>query len=236
MPLSGLLAVDHEFDLLVRWQRISRAAASGEHDFTSCVRLGRLTTAQARTVIKDVADAIRGLVVLDQRYENIPGWRRLPEPARINLAAENVSQQIGGEAQDLGVDRHGWRRAPAAIQLRRLSTPEPWSPIRPLGTPRWPHRTGRPVPRTRTGRPDTGSAEPEPRRTSRRWRARGRREPERSRRLRGTSIHEPGQNTALHDLQRLFTSTDAHITATIDRGLHERLYFVSVRVPEEDRP
>ena len=43
------------------------------HDLAADVNLGSLTTGERRTVIKDAADVVRGLVVLDRRYELIPG-------------------------------------------------------------------------------------------------------------------------------------------------------------------
>ena len=67
---------------------------------------GRLDLNQRLTVVKDAAEIIRGLLVLDRRYGNIPGWEPLSGAGRLQRAAEACAFI---EAADYTVDRRGWR-------------------------------------------------------------------------------------------------------------------------------
>ena len=96
--LLDLLAVHHDNHLLDAWQSLARAAALGEHDFGAGVNLGGLAPEQANAVLKDAADVTRGLVVLDRRYGNVPGWMHLRQPARLDRAAEATSLLAAGQS------------------------------------------------------------------------------------------------------------------------------------------
>jgi hypothetical protein len=63
-------------------------------------------------VVKDSAEIIRGLLVLDRRYNNIPGWKPLSGAVRLQRAAEACAFV---EAADYTVDRRGWRPPASAI-------------------------------------------------------------------------------------------------------------------------
>ena len=67
---------------------------------------GRLDLNQRLTVVKDAAEIVRGLLVLDRRYSNIPGWEPLSGAARLQRAAEACAFI---EAADYSVDQRGWR-------------------------------------------------------------------------------------------------------------------------------
>jgi hypothetical protein len=73
-----------------------------------------LTTEQAAVVLKDTADVVRGLVILDRRHERIPGWRTLPNQKRFLDAAEAISARTW-QGTDHSVDDLGWRTAPGRI-------------------------------------------------------------------------------------------------------------------------
>jgi hypothetical protein len=260
-PLVDLLTVTHEFELMGLWQQVARAAALGEHDFTADVSLARLTGAQAATVTKDAADVVRGVLVLDQRYSNIPGWRHIPDATRLSRAADEVSRQLASAAQDLSVDAHGWRpppehitqpalrgvegavqaernmlvnlaECPNALNLRRLlhaqaqasyEAAEKSAVNAPELAKRFFERAQ--VYRTLVAQSrnlgglvgDGGPAVAESQNAVAR--------------LRQASNREPGRSSALHELQRLFSAADARLATIIERGLNERLYFVSVKVP-----
>ena len=110
--LLDVLSLEHNYELMTRWQQVARAAALGEHDFAWNVNRGRLTQAQAVTVAKDAADVIRGLVVLDRRYDLIPGWEHIPWSRPLNEAADRISLSISEAAQDLSVEQLGWTPPP----------------------------------------------------------------------------------------------------------------------------
>lgn len=112
LSLLDALSLVHNYELMTRWQQVARAAALGEHDFAGNVNRGRLTQAHAVTVAKDAADVIRGLVVLDRRYDQIPGWEHIPWSRPLNEAADRISLGIQETAQDFSVERLGWTPPP----------------------------------------------------------------------------------------------------------------------------
>lgn len=260
--LSDLLAIHHDNHLLDAWQWLARAAALGEHDFTAGVNLGSLAPEQARTVLKDAADLTRGLVILDRRYKNVPGWRHLKEGNRLGRAAEGTSLQVNHEGRDLSVDQRGWRpvagiiegpalpgvagavqaqhnmlvdlaRFPNALNLRRVlhSQAQVSHEAAIRATTAAPElvttfsnraliyrdllRASRDVGGLVGG---GGYAVVESRNAASR--------------LQRTRADARGAAESLHELARLCTRTDARMAATVERGFHEKLYFVSEKVPQ----
>ncbi|CAN5844727.1 hypothetical protein BH20ACT6_BH20ACT6_22470 [soil metagenome] len=88
--------------------------ALGEHDFAAGLGYGRLSEQQGMTVLKDAAEITRGLVGLDRRYQNIPGWEKLKDQGRLGRAAEVCATYADNGEPDYSVDQRGWR-PPAAV-------------------------------------------------------------------------------------------------------------------------
>ena len=86
------------------WRQVARAAVLGEHDFPGLMDQGRLSHAECMTVLKDAAEVTRGLVVLDKRYDNIPGWVPIRERARLDRAAQVCAVFAGNKEPDYAVD------------------------------------------------------------------------------------------------------------------------------------
>ena len=112
LPTIADLTTPHEFPLVEAWRLAARAASLGEHDFAGDMGEGRLDLNQRLTVTKDAAEILRGLLVLDRRYSNIPGWEPLSGAGRLQRAAEACAFI---EATDYTVDRRGWRPPARAI-------------------------------------------------------------------------------------------------------------------------
>ena len=260
-PLMDLLGMRHDFELVTRWQHLARAAALGEHDFGAGVNRGGLWPEQSRVVAKDAADVIRGLVILDRRYDNVPGWIGLPGAASLDRAAESVAELLREEPRDCSVDAHGWRPAPVlitgpaapgvsgavqaqhnllvhlaavpnALNLRRLLHAQARisSDAAQLATQNAPelvssfgeradvYRTL--VEQSRDVGGVAGGGGPAVAESQNALT-----------RLRHASHDDPDQAESLHEIRRLFICTDARLLATIERGFHEKLYFVPVNVP-----
>jgi len=113
--LSALLERRPAFELVSRWQDAGRLAVQGEREIGTLQRTS-LSREQQRVVLKDAADVVRGLVVLDIRYSNVPGWRYLEQKSRLLTAADAVSEHLAGSEMDVSVDGVGWRPAPGAIE------------------------------------------------------------------------------------------------------------------------
>jgi hypothetical protein len=104
-----------EFELVELWRRSAQAAALGEHDFPAGVSWVKMTDEQCRTVLKDAGEVAQGLVVLDRRYKNIPGWKALRGCEPLGRAAQACAASAGTAGTDHTVDLRGWR---PALELR----------------------------------------------------------------------------------------------------------------------
>lgn len=94
------------------WRQAARAAVLGEHDFPGGVRYSDLTDQQCMTVLKDAANVVRGLIALDRRYSNVPGWEKLKNQGWLGRAAETCAAHPGYDEPDYAVDRQGWQPKP----------------------------------------------------------------------------------------------------------------------------
>jgi hypothetical protein len=90
------------------WRDLARAAVLSEHD-TAPEIASHLTASQAQALVGDVAAIAQGLVVLDQRYKNTPGWLHLPQSARLGWASLAAALDVNLGQPDFTVDSTGWR-------------------------------------------------------------------------------------------------------------------------------
>jgi hypothetical protein len=120
LPTMDELTTPQNFDLVESWRRAAQAAALGEHDFPAGLSWATLTDQQCRTVLSDAAEITQGLVVLDQRYKNIPGWAALRDCDSLGRAAHVCTVFAGYDGQDHTVDLRGWRPT-----LEMIDGPDP---------------------------------------------------------------------------------------------------------------
>jgi hypothetical protein len=113
--VSSLMMQRPQFELISRWRAAARIAIEGEREIAT-VRRQPLSREQQAQVLKDAADLVRGLVVLDIRYKNVPGWHFLEQKGRLMTAATAVSEGLGEAALSTSVDHLGWRPPPGAIE------------------------------------------------------------------------------------------------------------------------
>lgn len=95
--------------MVEHWRQVARAAALGEHDFDAGLRRDSLDARQTHTLIGDIAATVRALVVLDQRYSNIPSWEKLHRGERLGWAALACALDASLEPPDYALDARGWR-------------------------------------------------------------------------------------------------------------------------------
>jgi hypothetical protein len=118
---SEELTTEQQFATVEAWRQAARSAVLGEHDFPAGVRYSDLTDQQCMTVLKDVADVVRGLVALDRRYSNVPGWEKLHTQGWLGRAAETCAAHAGYDEPDYAVDRQGWQPAPQPLDGPAMS-------------------------------------------------------------------------------------------------------------------
>jgi hypothetical protein len=116
LPSLAELTTSQEFELVDLWRRAARAAALGEHDLGADVGFALTSEKQRLAVTKDSADLIRGLVILDARYEGIPGWTRLVGRRTLGQAADVCSVFASNGERDYTIDLRGWQPPPARIE------------------------------------------------------------------------------------------------------------------------
>jgi len=257
-PSMDDLTTPHEFPLVDAWRLASRAAVLGEHDLAGELDDGRLDNDQRLTLLKDAAEIIRALTVLDRRYANVPGWELLNGGATLQRIAEACAFI---EAADYSIDRRGWRppaltidgpphagiggvvqalhnlrihltRFPKAMNFRRILDSQ-----RELST----------VLATRLSAADPALAAPWSRRAStyaalhREARNMGGQigaggvavaeAANAISRLRKVPRTKPVSERALRDLTLLCNAVDEQMADLFEQGARERLYFVRTKVP-----
>ena len=115
VELSTLMRQRPSFELVSHWQGAAKLAIEGEREIAA-IRRQPLSGDQQAQVLKDAADLVRGLVVLDIRYKNVPGWRFLEQKGRLLTAATAVSEGLEATDLDASVDHLGWRPTPGMIE------------------------------------------------------------------------------------------------------------------------
>lgn len=116
LPSLEELTTEQPFAMVESWRQAARAATLGEHDFDAGLGYGRLSRIQCLTLLKDSSDVTRGLVALDRRYANIPGWQSLKDAGWLGRAAEVCSTFAGHDEPDYTIDLRGWRPRLALIE------------------------------------------------------------------------------------------------------------------------
>jgi hypothetical protein len=118
---SEELTTEQQFATVEAWRQAARSAVLGEHDVPAGVRYSDLTDQQCMTVLKDAADVVRGLVALDRRYSNVPGWEKLHNQGWLGRAAQTCAAHAGYDEPDYAVDRLGWQPAPQPLDGPAMS-------------------------------------------------------------------------------------------------------------------
>lgn len=261
MPSVDELSKPQDFAMVESWRQVAGAAVLGEHDFPGLMDHGRLSHAECLTVLKDAAEIARALVVLDKRYDNIPGWIPIRERARLDRAAQVCAAFARGVEPDYSVDQKGWRPPSATIDggplpgiggvlqaehnmLVHLSKfPNALNFRRVLDGQRiLSHEAARRAPNVA---PELIEKWLEREQTYKRLIDETRNvgglvgdgglaaaeAANAVARLRRVHVDEITAPEPLRDLDKLFTRTDARVAAIIEQGVAERLYFASIKVP-----
>jgi len=261
LPSIEDLATPHANALVETWRQAARASALGEHDFAAGVDYARLDAKQSLAVLKDAADFVRGLVVLDKRYKNVPGWESFRNPGRLGQAAEVCSVSAAWGERDYSVDSRGWRPPPAAIQgpaLPGIAGVVQAQHNMLVDLARFPtalnlrrifqsqaevaHEAAR---HAAPAAPELVERFIEREQTYKLLQKDSRNlgglvghggvAAAESRiaegRLKRTPVGDGDDAPALRELDRLCTATDARIASTLEYGFEENLYFVSIKYP-----
>jgi hypothetical protein len=261
MPSLDELSKPQDFAMVESWRQVARAAVFGEHDFPGLMDQGRLSHAECLTVLKDAAEVTRGLVLLDKRYDNIPGWVPIRERARLHRAAQVCAVFAGNKEPDYAVDQKGWRppsatidggplpgiggvlqaehnmlvhlaKFPTALNLRRVMDGQ--RILSHEAARRAPHVAPELIEKWLEREQTYKRLIDETRNVGGLVGNGGPAAAEAANavgRLRRVHVDEITRPEPLRDLDKLFTRTDARMAAIIEQGVAERLYFISVKAP-----
>ena len=261
MPSLDELSKPQDFAMVETWRQVARAAAFGEHDFPGLMDHGRLSHAERLAVLMDAAEVTRALVVLDKRYDNIPGWVPIRERARLDRAARVCGVHAGQVEPDYAVDEKGWQPRSATIDggplpgiggvlqaehnmlVHLVQFPNALNLRRVIDGQRiLSHEAARRAPNVA---PELIEKWLEREQTYKRLIDETRNvgglvgygglaaaeAANAVGRLRRIHVDEITRAEPLHDLDKLFTRIDARVAAIVEHGVAERLYFVSAKVP-----
>jgi hypothetical protein len=134
-PTSEELGAAADMPLVEAWRRAAVAVVVEREFVDPAATFEDLSRAERATALKDTADLTRALVILDDRYDLVPGWRHLSDYSkrRINPpdrgtynaglfnAAIRASRFLVSERQDFAVDNRGRR-------VRRYHGPPSYTP------------------------------------------------------------------------------------------------------------
>lgn len=110
--LTDLLVVPAGVEYVARWQQAARAAVVGERELSVVASWAHAPAEQNAAVVKDAADLVRAVVVLEGRMTNFPGWTSLGRDVLLARAADAVS---AGLRRDPRIDAVGWQPRPGRI-------------------------------------------------------------------------------------------------------------------------
>ena len=115
LPTTEELTVARGFPMVDSWRGAAKAAVLGEHDFPGLMDQERLSIPQRMVVLKDAAEVVQALVVLDTRYKNILGWSPIRGRGHLARAATVCARFAAVVQPDYSVDQRGWRAPSATI-------------------------------------------------------------------------------------------------------------------------
>ncbi|RPF21439.1 hypothetical protein [Myceligenerans xiligouense] len=134
-PTSEELGAAADMPLVEAWRRAAVAVVIEREFVDPAATFEGVSRAERATVLKDTADLTRALVILDDRYDLVPGWRHLGDYSKrrtnpserstynagLYNAAIRASRFLVSERQDFAVDNRGRR-------VRRYHGPSSYAP------------------------------------------------------------------------------------------------------------
>ncbi|MFI5623518.1 hypothetical protein ACIA03_08640 [Nocardioides sp. NPDC051685] len=114
LPTMADLATTQDIRPLEAWRQAAKATVLAEGDFDHGLGRGLLDHREWLTVVGDVCDITQALLVLDARYEQLPGWTKLRGArglARYAADCATHAQALYG-APDYNIDWRGWHPPP----------------------------------------------------------------------------------------------------------------------------
>lgn len=117
LPTLDELTTRQEVPTLESWRQAAKAAALAEHDFSRGLGDGLLDHREWLTLTGDIADITKALLVLDRRYEHLPGWQTLKGIRGMTKYVDECSTRAQElyRTPDHNIDWRGWHPAEPEI-------------------------------------------------------------------------------------------------------------------------
>jgi hypothetical protein len=119
--LMTLMATSHKSEHLRAWQAAARSSVVAERELQPV--LWAATPEQRWAAVKDAADTVRAVCVLDARYQALDGWTALPHRSNLATAAVTVSAMAAEGNLDYTIDRLALRtpNRPTTVTSARVA-------------------------------------------------------------------------------------------------------------------
>jgi hypothetical protein len=111
LPSMDDLTTEQPIAILETWRQAAKATVLAEHDFARGLGEGLLDHREWLTLVGDVADITKAILVLDKRYRHLPGWETLRGIRHLDRYVEECSPQAQTRygVPDYNIDWRGWR-------------------------------------------------------------------------------------------------------------------------------
>lgn len=115
LPTMAELTTPQEVEALESWRQAAKAAILAEHDFDRGLGDGLLSHRGWLTLAGDVADITKAFLVLDRRYQHLPGWETLKGIRGLRTYADDCASlaQERYRKPNHNIDWRGWHPAPS---------------------------------------------------------------------------------------------------------------------------
>lgn len=111
LPRLEQLTTHQPVAVLESWRQTAKATALAEHDLAHGTGDGLLSHREWLTLVGDVADITRALLILDKRYRHVPEWETLRGIRLLDRYLEDCVLHVRERSGtlDSNLDWRGWR-------------------------------------------------------------------------------------------------------------------------------
>lgn len=110
LPRLEQLTTHQPVAVLESWRQAAKSTALAEHDLAHGVGDGRLSHREWLTLVGDVADITRALLILDKRYRHVPEWEALRGLRLLDRYVDDCVVHVRERSGklDFNLDWRGW--------------------------------------------------------------------------------------------------------------------------------
>lgn len=110
LPTMPELTTPQQVRTLESWRQAAKATTQAERDFDRGLGDGLLDHREWLTLVGDIADVTKALLILDKRYQHLPDWQVLRGTRHLEHYADECAtlSQTRYRSPDYNIDWRGW--------------------------------------------------------------------------------------------------------------------------------